>query len=221
VPVLAGAGFLLMLAGGWRARVVALALWGGGALSYLHNELGDTQTFSWYLVYLVVGLVISLAWVADVAAGKWRRFAVVPVGLIVAGYGFLVWAPINLVAHTDRQPMAAVAERVRGERHAFGQGDGGVLTGTFGVSDRQMLTYDPRVQLLKEQADLEVLVRRAREQGKVLYIYFCGEAESRGRCPEIMRAVTGGERFEKMADIRGVEAYYSYQIYRLVPAAEP
>ncbi|CAN5298853.1 hypothetical protein BH23VER1_BH23VER1_19470 [soil metagenome] len=215
VPLLALLGsVLLVVRGGLGGRLVVGSLWAAALLSYLHNSIGHTEMYGWYLVYTAPALAISLAAFGTIRSGRW--IGVSAVGCIVVGYAWLTWTPRQLMATVERQPMATVAERVRGRSHSFlNPDDGGVLTGTFGVSDRQIQTYDPRVEILESRADLSSLAARAGAQDKALYVYFCGRPETAGRNPDILALIDEPTVFEKVADVPGFEAYFSYEIFRL------
>jgi hypothetical protein len=190
----------------------------GGAAAYLHNWMAGSKMYLWYLLYLVPALALTAAWGVDALASRWMRkpwAAAVCLGALVALTAWAAAPSLARLARHDRQPMRQVVAATRGTAPALDASDGGVLTGTFGVSDRQVLSYDPRVEIVREPAALEALVQRARDEGKSLFIFFCGRRETSGRFPETFAAVTGSGRFEKSADLPGLEAFFSYEVWRL------
>ncbi len=221
MPVMTLLGSALLVArGGVGGRLAAAALWGGALLAYLHNGIGHTEMYGWYLLYTAPALALSLAMLAA-AAGRVRGWAGgVAMAATVLGYGYLTAPPRAQMASAERQPMAQVVEMVRGRAHDFlDPDDGGVLTGSFGVSDRQVQSYDPRVEVVETRAELASLVAKAGASGKTLYVYFCGRTETAERNPDVLALIDEPTIFEKVADVPGFEAYFSYEIYRLKRAS--
>jgi hypothetical protein len=87
------------------------------------------------------------------------------------------------------------------------------MTGTFGVSDRQALSYDPQVRILKTPLDLQNLLVEAQMLNKQVFIYFCGERESQARAKDLYDRVTKSDDFELLTEKKGTEAMFSYTIW--------
>lgn len=229
VPLLLVVGAVRMAwSGGWRERIVLASLLGATVLAYGHNEVSDSKMFVWYLLYAVPALALCLARAVsppvapvvpgtalDGAAARRRWMGAAALVLVVAGYGWLSADPRRRLATHDRQPMAEAVRLARGAAHSGVLAESPVLTATFGVSDRQIQSYDPRVEILGEVADLDALRREAEGRGIPLFVYICGPPDSRARRPDLFAAVAESGEFEKVADVPGLEPYFSYALYRL------
>ncbi len=223
VPALALIGTIGMFAGGWRSSLVASATWGAGFISIAHNMATHPKMYGWYLLFLLIGFVLAAPWGAvwiTGGGGGGGRFGRIPaiasVTVMIAGFAALTADPRRRLTRFDRQPIAAVVAHTRGEPHAFNiDDDGGILTGAFGVSDRQLFSYDPRVRIIREPDELKALIKEARSSGKQLYVSFCGQSATRLRHPDTFNIVTASGQFEKSADLPGLEAFFSYEIWRL------
>lgn len=220
LPVLAVAGAAGMFAGGWRSALVAAATLGAAGLSLAHNLAAGSKMYGWYLLYALPGLAFAILWWptwAERRRGRAARVAAMAAGIaVVAATAWVTRIPRDRMMRFDRQPIAEVVETIRGTAHAHDRADdGGILTGTFGVSDRQVFSYDPRAAVVREPAELEALVAEARRSGKVLFVYFCGREATRDRHAETFAAVTGSGDFEKVGELAGLEWFFSYEIWKL------
>ena len=90
------------------------------------------------------------------------------------------------------------------------------VTADAGVSDRQMLLYDPGVTVVRTAADLERVEGAAAAAGRPLIVYVCGIQETYLREPDVwLRLRSTG--YEVIADLPGWEPMFSYRVMRKAP----
>lgn len=216
VPALGGAGLILM----WfrqekRARFFIVALLGGAALTCLQAVVTEGALMSWYLLYTAPLLALSMAALPDGIFLTRSALATVVATVLVFTYGALTWSSRNAIAFHDRQPIRQTVAMIR-------KAAPDAMTAVFGVSDRQVRSYDPRARVLETPDDLASCIATAHSKSQPLYIYYCGEKISAARRPGIMEALHNGARFEHVALLKGVEELFSYHLYRLrIDAREP
>lgn len=78
-----------------------------------------------------------------------------------------------------------------------------------------MRSYDPWVHAVKKQADFDSVLKEARDSGKPLSIYVCSPLRVEREFPEAWKTLEDPQVFEKTAYLKGLEEFWSYQIYRL------
>ncbi|MGI8604530.1 MAG: hypothetical protein ACR2OZ_16280 [Verrucomicrobiales bacterium] len=202
------AGLAWMIRTGSRARFVALAFLGTTILTLAHNGLSRAPMVVWYLLPALLGAVMALAFYSGkltVRSGTLGRLSTF-IGAATLVFWIAGTAPIRkALAHTERQPMRQAAHHVSANAP-------NAITGIIGVSDRQMLLYDPRVTVLKTPAQLASLEAKAGALNKPLIIYLCGVTESKRRVPELVARLQGSD-FSHRAAFNGLEEMFSYEIY--------
>jgi hypothetical protein len=204
-----------------HARLIFGVLAITAGLIYGHNLVADLTFFGWYALYLTLGLVIALAFVAETwqtptrsgsTASRATAFAV------VALYAWLGLPPLSTIRAHDRHPMRQAVIAARGEAPAIDSRHADVLTAAVGSGANQLHTYDPRVQWIKTEADLSAAVARAREAAKPLIVYACGPKRLGLDHPAIAALLNDATRFDRGDYLPGQEEFWSFQIYRLRPA---
>lgn len=186
---------------GLRLVVAGVSL--GGVLACLHATATEHVNLSWYFLYLLIPVVFS----APLVVGGLRRFAGPAIGLLVAFYAVVSATPRRVFMEHDRQPIRQAVEAVRGA-------SSNAITATFGVSDRQIQSYDPQVRLLGSVAELEELISRAGREQRPLMIYLCGPRETSQRRPELSSRVMEKNDFRKVMEVKATEEMFSYTIYQ-------
>lgn len=210
IPGLAVIGLLLTLIKASAARFLVWSIVLGGLLGIAHNALAGQSMLSWYLVYLTlpICLVIPLAcyWLMP-----WPEKTAGPaILLVVALYGFATQDTRNRFVQHDRQP---IRETVTSYREAHPE----ALAVVFGVSDRQIESYDPRAVPITTSAELEPLIEQARADKRPLFAVFAGRTASSQRCPDLLTRVISSPDFKSHAQHPGLEAMFSYEVWRLQP----
>ncbi len=184
-----------------RFAIVGVTLAGG--LSFWHASVQHHPNLSWYYLYLLVPLCLSVGLAV-------MRLQVLPalLSIIVVGlYGYATEVPREVFMRHDRQQIRQTVEAIRTFRPD-------ALTGVFGVSDRQARSYDPAVEVLETPEQLEALVQRAMAGNQSLFVYFCGDRETKVRNPELYERVTQGGGFQFFKQFKATEAMFTYSIYR-------
>lgn len=220
LPILLAVG---VMAAVWKSPQMRLffgALAIALALIWIHNYVDQVVFFSWYGIYVMLGFVAALAFVPEWFSrfhGSIPRRAVPAVCAValVAGYGWLTHEPRSRVRAFDRHPMHAAVETVRGEAPARGPEHGNRITVAVGSGASQLRSYDPRVQSVKSLAEFEKFIALARESGRPLAVYCCSPNRVRADDPEIFARLEDPALFEKGEYLKGLEEFWSFQIYRL------
>lgn len=211
LPVLAGIGLLLTLLKASVGRFIVWSVAGGGLLAVAHNALAGQSMLSWYLLYLIVPLCLAVPlachWLAP-----WPEKTAGPFILLAAAlYGLATQdARARFIRH-DRQPIRQTVASYR-EAHPD------ALAAVFGVSDRQIASYDPRALVVASAGDLETLIAKARAERRPLFAVLCGRSASRERRPDLAARVLDSGDFKPHATLPGLEAMFSYEVWRLAAA---
>jgi hypothetical protein len=117
-----------------------------------------------------------------------------------------------------RQPTREAVADMRGISPALTTADPHPLTASFGDGARQMLSYDPRLQILKTSQELSALINRAVSENCPLFLCLRGPATIASEAPELLQAVISDPRWQKLPSVSGMEAKLSYDLYRFAPS---
>lgn len=191
-----------------RLAIVAIAV--AGVLSIIQNMLSGESLLVWYLLYLTIPICLAIPFALSRIFARAEAFGGLATLAVITLFGITTQPARAIFAWQDRQPIRAVAQAAH-DRHPE------AITAVFGVSDRQTLSYDPRVRILKSQADLDAVIAEARRDRRAAYVYYCGTSESGNRLPDVMKTVQDATLFEPVADFPGTEAMFSYHLFRLKP----
>lgn len=218
MPAVVLAGLYFLLRQDWRTRLCAGTLLVAGALSLAHNASSHTAFVTWYLLFLLPLFVLAVAW-----AGKGfmslNTKALASLPLLLAALCSVVSLPaLQKVVRVPRQPIREVVAAMRGGvSPALTNADPRVLSASFGDGARQMLSYDPRLHILKSPAELSALMAQAETEGRPLFLTFRDREGMMVEEPELFAAVTGNPQWQRLADVQGMEAMFSYEVYRYAP----
>ncbi len=218
-PVFCVLGLALMLWKDWRTRLVAGTLLLAGILAIGHNALSGSPFLTWYVLYLIPLFILSLVW-GTLALIRWQPKALASLPLVLVVGFILVTAPaLERIMHIPRQPIRETVAAMRGVAPALQENPPGILTASFGDGARQMLSYDPRLRLLKTPAELESLIAEATTRAQPLYLCLRGPATTATEHPSLFKALTSDPRWQLLPPVLGMEAMLSYDIYRFAPEA--
>lgn len=195
---------------GAAARIVIIApVLAVGLTCALSVRPGSPMTV-WYLIYILVPLVLAVPLLLEEAGQivKWRWMSAVFLLWLVVRYGGTTVHAREVVRDVSRQPVREAVAFVRKESPE-------AMTATFGVSDRQSASYDPRVVRMEKAADLDGVIATARAAARPLYVYYCSDQFGERRVPDVYLRVTKSGEFEKLAEFPGSEELFSYRVYRL------
>lgn len=214
LPLLAAAGLCL---GAFRGTAAPLILGGitlGSLAAFVQNDAQNTPMVIWYLIYMLIPLTLTAPLLLVLVMRKSTRAQAAAVILLVLLYALATQdVRARIIAH-DRQPMRQAVAFIQ-ETHPE------AMTAIFGVSDRQTQSYDPRVRVLEKESDLNEAIAAAGAEGRPLYVYFCGNIESAERNPDLMKRVLDPAAFQHLKDFPGLEAMFSYHVYRRLEKAKP
>lgn len=205
-------GLILAFAQNTASRLVIFAPILAGLMAYAHNAAQNNPMVVWYLLYTIVGIVVAIP-LAIASIGK-RKPWVAPalLTLFIVAYGVNTWNANQILRVKDRQPIRQTVAAIK-------EADPNSMTASFGVSDRQSESYDPGVNVLESENDLEERINISRENRIQLYVYYCGTVVSGQRRPELMKRVTQSGDFTFVCTKAGHEEMFSYHVYQLKPAA--
>ncbi|MCB1226966.1 MAG: hypothetical protein KDK99_14205 [Verrucomicrobiales bacterium] len=210
LPSLALTGLFLSLRRPLAGRLGILAITLAAATAITQNYANGESMLSWYLLYLLIPLALAVPLALATLAPGGARTAGALIVLMVASYA-IVTRPVRKIYIThDRQPIRQAVASYR-DPHPE------AISASLGVSDRQILSYDPRAQILQQPSDLPPLIQQARQQRRPLFIALCGHETTRQRDPELFTAVTESGNFELKKTLPGLEAMFSYEIWQLKP----
>lgn len=217
IPLLSLGGLGALLRQDWRTRLVAGTLLLAAGLAIVHNALSGAPFLTWYLLYLLPLFALSLVWAArGLMALQPRALTSLPLIFAVL-FSLFTASALGKMMHIPRQPIREVVAAMRGSAPALGKADPKILTASFGDGARQMLSYDPRLRLLKSPADLEALIHLAINSQQPLFLCLRGPAAMAQENPVLLQAVTGDPRWQRLPPVLGMEAMLSYDLYRFAP----
>ncbi len=210
LPSLAGLGLLLTLLKASAGRLIVWSLAAGGLLAIGHNALAGQSMLSWYLLYLTIPLCVAVPVACLWLAPGGEKTGGLVVLLVVALYGLATEDARARFAHHDRQP---IRQTVASYREDYPE----ALAVVFGVSDKQIESYDPRALVVEEVASLDRIIAQARADKRPLFAVMGGRSASRARVPEVTARVLDSGEFMQHASLPGLEAMFSYEVWRLKP----
>lgn len=227
IPTLVTIGVLGVLVKSRELRLFVCALLGAIGLIGLHNATADLTFYIWYAIYLVLGFALALGFVPELVADGWNNLkknhprsgsGALPIAtaiLIVAGYGWMTKPSLARVRNFERHPMKATVEFVRGDAPALAEDNLNTLTCSIGSGSPQIQTYDPWVRPIKEQGDFDKLLADVRQSGKPFFVYACSPLRVQREFPGAWEQLENNQLFEKVKYLKGLEEFWSFQIYRL------
>ena len=219
IPALTLTGLFFLFRQDWRTRLVAGTLLFSGILALAHNTLSHNAFVTWYLLYLVLLFALALAWAGK---GLQSLHPKIPASLplLLPLIFSLTTAPaLHKITTVPRQPIREVIAAMRGVSPALTSADPSILTASFGDGARQMLSYDPRLRVLKSPDELYSLIGLATSSQRPLFLCFRDRAGMTAEEPQLLAAVTEDPRWQRLPDIQGMEAMWSYEIYQFAPGS--
>jgi hypothetical protein len=198
----------------WRSgpapRALALLLLLPGPLTWLTAYLGRVHLWDFYLIFMLP------AWCTLLALGaSWPLVAPQPLvrraGLVLAIAGLLGFAaagePVRRYQRDHSvEPRRESVALTRPDPDPLSPVQADVLTASF---FRPPDTYDPRVVHVRAPAELEALIERSDREGLPLFVNIGWLRQARRQRPELMALVEDRERFERVAELRGLTPRFS------------
>lgn len=225
VPLLAVAGMGLLAVRTRFGRYAAGGFLAAITLVTVQLTRNPVEFYSWYLFFLLAGLVLFTASVLvalegnPAASPKRRAILASAAVLLVVAHAALAWKPLGLIRGHDRQPMRQAVAAVRGEDRAYDIKHEALLTASTGSGNGQLKSYDPRMRPCDTVEELDAVIAEARASGKPLAVYVCGSRNLKRKTPDLHAKLEDPSLFEKGVYLKGLEEYWGYQILHLKPAA--
>ena len=214
MPVLAITGLFGALLRAGASRLAIVGVFGGGLLAVGQNLVTGQSMLSWYLLYLLLPLCLAVPLGVRTLIPWNDKTAAPAILLVVALFAMTTEAARARFIAQDRQPIRHAAASYR-EPHPE------ALAVVCGVSDRQFQSYDPRARVIETLVELQQAVAQARTERRPLFVVLCGRSVSLKRNPELVRAMLDGPDFEIFSEHPGLEAMFSYEVFRLLPVRKP
>lgn len=227
IPTLTAIGITGILIKGKELRIFITTLIGAMALIALHHYTAELTYYIWYAIYIVLGFATAIAFIPELIAIRfgsqnekdkniYSKYTPVFVSaLIIIGYGCMTSPSLSRLRKYERHTMNKAVKIARGESPALDSKNSNLLTASIGSGANQMQTYDPWVKPVKEQADFDAMISKAKESGKPLLIYACSPLRIQGEFPDAWKQLENENLFEKAEYVKGIEEFWSYQIYKL------
>ncbi len=205
--------------------IAAGAPWLAGLLAYAHNSWGGTYMFTWYLIFLLIGMAVCLAlavefctsWISKESRRKQVQIGVAIV--FIALYSSLTAFPRYAMRDHSRQPLREVVAVARGaEFSAFGESGGDLVTVAFGSGAHQFRTYDPLIRSLSKMDDeglldaLKVILSEAKVSKKQVVVIYADHSRADLQNPKLVEFVNNPAVFQERAVVSGLEALFSYRV---------
>ncbi|CAN5893799.1 hypothetical protein BH11VER1_BH11VER1_01540 [soil metagenome] len=156
----------------------------------------------WYVLYAMPGLLLAWATGASqLTSGRTNHFArrcgMAALFLGATSWGFLDW---HLLHHSK--------ENIRGLVEAVPQ------EAIFGCLFSDADIYNPDAEILKEKADVEKLIAKARAERKALYLSYA-RVSSAPSANEIYDRISGQADFELVRHVYGLdEEQFTHHLYQ-------
>ncbi len=227
IPFLLLVGLFTALIKGTELRLFIGSTLGALALIALHNTLVETIFLIWYVIYTVLIFATALAFIPELITTygrrfgtklkqqKWQCFSLTCTLLLIASYGLFTSPSLSRLRQFEREPMRDAVISVRAKAPALNPDNKNQLTCSIGSGAAQIRSYDPWVHAVKKQADFDSVLKEAHDSGKPLSIYVCSPLRVEREFPDAWKTLENPQVFEKTANLKGLEEFWSYQIYRL------
>ncbi len=217
IPLFLAGGLFALFRQDWRTRLVASTLLLAALLAVGHNMLSGSPFLTWYLLYLLPLFVLALVWLAPLLSRFRTNFPASLPFLPVILFSILTAPALGRITMVPRQPIREVVAAMRGTSPALQQADSRILTASFGDGARQMLSYDPRLHILKSREELRQLTEQAMAESRPLFLCIRGPAAMATEEPDLLAAVSSDPRWQQLDPVPGMEAMLSYDLYRFAP----
>ena len=232
VPILGLLVFYLVIGCAWLWRQggihrwIAIAFVFSAPAFYANAYVKGLQLYVWYVIYVLPLLWALVALGLDSAArGLEKKLHLKPgvalmvlMTVLLAGFGFM----------TDEQRLAVRNHPVEQERESveltrkvvnpYAVGFDEVITVGFNKYTR---AYDPGFYQARCYEDFLVLLKKADDEGKPLYVNYAMPGFARNVFPEIMEVVDDPTKFEHVATLHGLEPTSSRFVRKYIPKSVP
>jgi hypothetical protein len=190
------------------AAAVPLAL----AVAGLRGQFFHHRFVFYGLLAVVMGLAAGSDLVTRRLFGRWRAAAPLALALALAGYAALVAPRLFELWERPHSP-------IRDALHWI-QADGGerALRVGYGKGGDLSAIYDPWLVFATDARPIEALARRAREEGRPLYVMYGYPGENRQRFPGGFALFEDPRLFEERARFFGVAPEFTWRVLRYTGA---
>jgi hypothetical protein len=167
----------------------------------------------WYLLSLLLPFCIGLASVPDLAL-RWKKSAGwISAIVILLAFGLVAASPLIRLREYPRHPIRDAVEAVRKEAPALSPEQVDTFTVAVGHGSGQFSSYDPRVEVAKDESQFQALLEKPRRDGQRLFVYCVDQRTVTEQFPAIAKTLLDADQFREIAYLHGVEAFWSITIY--------
>jgi hypothetical protein len=212
LPFLSVAGLLLALFRNTASRLCIGGIAVGGVAAFVHNAAQNSPMVVWYLLYVLIPIALAAPLACLRIIPMRSRLGIPALIALLAAFGVATQDVRGRIVAYDRQPMRQTVASIREAKPE-------AMTAVFGVSDRQTQSYDPKVRVMESAADLDRVIADAHQEGRPLFVYFCGRVISGERNADLMKRVLDPTEFKHVSDHPGLEAMFTYHVYQLIKKA--
>jgi hypothetical protein len=217
-PLLAAVGLARLLLDRRSSPWVVLGLLLSVPLLLVVTHLQRMYYYPRFLIHGAVLFAVLAAAGLETLLGRlpgpprWRR-AMVPAGLCLALLAYQAWvAPRTRVLLTRPiAPMRDVGEFLRAQA---GDDPLSVHRVGYGIGGGMVRLYDPWTVRVDDYAALQREIRRARADGRALYVFYGYPGHNRRHRQGGFLLLDDPALFEEVARFHGVEAEFTYRVLR-------
>lgn len=209
----------------WLMGTTLLAI----ILIAIFREFSEAPFHVWYALYTLLWFVIGIGFASQLTPKAWlflpwgtaderkkRVLAVAPAVFLIGLYAAISFVPNQRLREHERHPMRAAVEALHGEAPVLDPPKN-LRTVAIGSGSGQLHSYDPHVEEIDHLSELEAARSAAEKDGHRLAVYVTGPEQVAGFAPEIIAHLRDSEHFVAREYVKGIEAFWSIQIYEAVP----
>jgi len=191
-------------------------------LCYAISKERGTFLFSWYLIFLLPGVIASvslgltrLAEIPTSVAGRVTTWSFLPI--LVIAYGVWTEPQRSFLRENSIQPYreAVLATRPSIDPNFACQDE--ILTATFHAGP---LFYDQRIQKVHSVSELEALMRQSDAEQRQLFLNLAYLGATAASQPALQRVADDPSRFREVAIFRGLEPTLSTRVLQYIPNSQ-
>lgn len=216
------------------SRLLILTTLGSLLLIVLFKAISTTPFHLWYAIYTIFWFALAIGFLAEISLRdsqdttsgetdriRWQGLKTWgPALVIIALYAGLCHLPNQRLRETPRHPMREAVEIVHSSAPALDASDTWT-TLAIGAGSGQFHSYDPRVRTPETLEEFQGLVAEAARQDRRVAVYVTGPPEARRTFPGIFQQLDDPTRFREKALVKGIESFWSIEIFEQVIDAPP
>ena len=225
IPALVAAGFVRCVRKGGAARSVALGLFAAAPLVILHKALHGFLFIERFAIYALIATAgfaaMGLESAVSAALPERARRAGVAIGLAlgIAAFALFVSPQTKLLLERPQMPSREIAAFLAEKDR---ETPGGVIRAGVALGGNVPAIYDPEIAHVHERAEIAELARRAREEGRPLYVFYGYSHSNRiGPFSAVFTDLDDAAAFREVASWSGIESDFVFRMLLYTGAPVP